>query len=53
MQIETERRETWCVLTILYVCLEVARATENETERLALRAQISEWNTSFIVGDSG
>lgn len=41
MQIETERRETWCVLTILYVCLEVARASEDENERLALRAQIS------------
>lgn len=51
MQIETERRETWCVLTILYVCLEVARATENETERLALRAQISEWNTPLIADD--
>lgn len=41
MQIETERRETWCVLTILYACLEVARTSEDEAERLALRAQIS------------
>ncbi|KAE9970558.1 hypothetical protein EG327_010233 [Venturia inaequalis] len=53
MQIETERRETWCVLTILYVCLEVARATEDETERLALRAQIMtlEPNLLIFLGD--
>ncbi|TID20124.1 N1221-domain-containing protein [Venturia nashicola] len=53
MQIETERRETWCVLTIFYVCLEVARATEDETERLALRAQIMtlEPNLLIFLGD--
>jgi hypothetical protein len=58
MQVETERRETWCVLTILYVCLEVARASEDEAERLALRAQISmcassqyvsSWLTKYLV----
>lgn len=52
MQIETERRETWCVLTILYICLEVARATENELERIALRAQISKLNDPSSAADS-
>jgi hypothetical protein len=49
IQIETERHETWCVLTILYVCLEVARASEDEAEQLALRAQISMYTSSWIL----
>ncbi|KIV98580.1 hypothetical protein, variant [Verruconis gallopava] len=39
-KLELERRETWCALTILYVCLEVARTAEPDSEKLALRSEV-------------
>jgi len=39
-QKEAEQRETWCALTVFYVCLEVSQACEELEQKLAMRAEI-------------
>jgi hypothetical protein len=46
---EIEQRESWCALTILYVCLEVSRSCEDKTERLALRTEFCEWPSNCLL----
>jgi hypothetical protein len=37
IQDEAEQREIWCAMTLLYVCLEVARTCEDTPKKLAMR----------------
>jgi hypothetical protein len=39
MQDEAEQRETWCAMTLLYVCLEMARTCPINSKKLKLRSQ--------------
>lgn len=40
VQKEAEQRETWCALTVFYVCLDVCRTCEEEDRQEVLRATI-------------
>jgi hypothetical protein len=40
IQKEAEQRETWCSLTLMYVCLEVARACDDKDKSLSIRSDL-------------
>ena len=48
-RLEHEKRETWCALTILYVCLELTRTAEDESERLAYRTEILNLEPNLLI----
>ena len=49
VQKEAEQRETWCALTIFYVCLEVCRADEDEDRQLSMRAAILRLEPNILI----
>ena len=49
VQKEAEQRETWCALTIFYVCLEVCRACEDEERQLAIRTAILRLEPNILI----
>ncbi|KAF2428062.1 hypothetical protein EJ08DRAFT_636846 [Tothia fuscella] len=49
VQKEAEQRETWCALTVLYVCIEIARSATDERQRLAFRADLLTLDPNLLV----
>src|SRR4051812_7825829 len=47
---EAQQCELWCALTVLYVCLEVARSEEDEPTKNWYRAEFSESDRFFWPG---
>ena len=51
-KLELEKRETWCAMTVFYVCLETARAEEEDEEdedRRAYRSRILSLEPNLLV----
>jgi hypothetical protein len=48
-KLELEKRETWCALTIFYVCLEVARTTEPEIDARSYRSQLLSLEPNLLL----
>ena len=47
--LELEKRETWCALTIFYVCLETARTEEDDEDRIAYRSSVLSLEPNLLV----
>lgn len=47
--VEFEKRETWCTMTLLYICLEVSRSTEDTAARNQLRSQILSLQPNLLL----
>jgi hypothetical protein len=48
-KLELEKRETWCALTIFYVCLEIARTEESEVGKITYRSRILSLEPKLLV----